>query len=56
MVQGGFNISGLGEKDRRWFKEGLILQGWERRIEDGSRRVLFCRVGREAILIGRSKI
>jgi len=32
MVQGGFNIAGLGEKDIRWFKEGLILQGWERRI------------------------
>jgi len=53
MVQGGFSIAGLEEKDRRWFKEGLVLgeqdgrwfkeglvlQGWERRIEDGSRRV-----------------
>jgi len=35
MVQG----EGLGEKDRRWFNEGLILQGREKRIEDGSRRV-----------------
>ena len=39
MVQGGFSIEGLGEKDRRWFMEGLVLKGWERRIEDGSRRV-----------------
>ena len=30
MVQGGFSIAGLGEKDRIWFKEGLVLQGWER--------------------------
>ena len=35
MIQG----EGLGERDRRWFKEGLVLLGWERRIEDGSRRV-----------------
>ena len=39
MVQGGFSIAGLGEKDRIWFKEGLVLQGRKRRIEDGSRRV-----------------
>ena len=39
MVHGGFSIERLGEKDRIWFKEGLVLQGWERRIEDGSRRV-----------------
>ena len=39
MVQGGFSIAGLGEKDRIWFKEGSVLQGWERRIEYGSRRV-----------------
>ena len=30
MVQG----EGLGEKDRKWFKE----KGWERRIENGLRR------------------
>ena len=47
MVQGGFSIAGLGEKDRRWFKEGLVFQGWEKRIEDGSRRVQYCRVGRK---------
>ena len=39
MVQGGFSIAGLGEKDKRWFKEGLILQGWESRIKDDSRKV-----------------
>ena len=38
-MEDGLVLQGLGEKDRRWFKE----KGWERRIENGSRR----RVGRE---------